>query len=377
MKRIESGKATFNDTFKYAEILSKTLGKVLASKVLELTDREGIAAHLLRDNYIDINDVCSRVQISIDKSKGLNLKPQQAEFPNERVTKFAHSLLDPTIEDYKIQRRARAGSENITLSFHDDFIEENAKFHDKAGMKCYIERIGVNCCPWCSDVSGKYEMKNQPKDIFKRHDNCDCIINYDGQVLRGEMSTNGKRSKKWIESPKGEGAAPALKFTQEYAKQLNDKNLELNKQYIDNSPKTDIIKKKTAEMVGTDVHKIGNIDLDIYKCVTEDIVNDEVIITDERIKHIKDNHPNDFEKYCRYMKEIVESPDYIIEANKPNSALILKSFEENGVPFKTILRLVTSTDNPMYKNSIITFMKIDEKEWKRLINNKKVLYKSE
>ena len=126
-----------------------------------------------------------------------------------------------------------------------------------------------------------------------------------------------------------------------------------------------------------DVHYIGKIDRNIYKCVTEDIKTDEVIITDERIQHIKERHPNDYERYREYMQQIVEKPEYIIEANKANSALILKSFSDGGEQFKTVLRLITSTDDAAFKNSIITFMKIDEKEWKRLIKNKKVLYKSE
>ena len=40
-----------------------------------------------------------------------------------------------------------------------------------------------------------------------------------------------------------------------------------------------------------------------------------------------------------------------------------------------VIRLATSEDNPIYKNSIITFMKIDNKEWNRLLRNKKILYK--
>lgn len=125
------------------------------------------------------------------------------------------------------------------------------------------------------------------------------------------------------------------------------------------------------------MHKIGTIDIDKYKCITKDIKSNEVIITDERIQHIKDRHPNDYEAYCGYMREIISNPDYIIEANKANTALLLKSFSENGEQFKTILRLVTSSDNPEFKNSIITFMKINEKEWQRLLRNKKMLYKSE
>ena len=63
--------------------------------------------------------------------------------------------------------------------------------------------------------------------------------------------------------------------------------------------------------------------------------------------------------------------------NKPNTALLLKEIKENDEIFKTVLRLVTSKDNPNYKNSIITFMKIDEKEWNRLLRNKTILYKQE
>lgn len=123
------------------------------------------------------------------------------------------------------------------------------------------------------------------------------------------------------------------------------------------------------------MHIVGRIDKNIYKCITEDIVTDEVIITDERIQHIKERHPNDYERSFRCLKEIVEHPQYIVETNKPYTALILKEFSEGEDQFKTVLRLTTSHDNPDFKNSIITFMKINEKEWNRLIRNKKILYK--
>lgn len=122
---------------------------------------------------------------------------------------------------------------------------------------------------------------------------------------------------------------------------------------------------------------VGEIDIEIYKCITSDITTDEVIITDKQIEHIKERHPNDYERFGQCFEEIVKYPDFIIEANKPNTALILKEIEYNNEKFKTVLRLATSSDNSEYKNSIITFMKIDEREWKRILKNKKVLYKSE
>lgn len=134
---------------------------------------------------------------------------------------------------------------------------------------------------------------------------------------------------------------------------------------------------KTNDKEEVDVHIVGKIDKNIYKCITEDIVTDEVIITNNQIEHIKIRHPNDFERFSSYFGEIVKNPDYIVETKKPKTALILKEIRSENEVFKTVLRLVTSEDNPEYKNSIITFMKIDEKEWDRLLRNKKILYKKE
>jgi len=124
------------------------------------------------------------------------------------------------------------------------------------------------------------------------------------------------------------------------------------------------------------VYKIGEINPDIYKGVAKDILTKDVIITKERIKHIMSNHPNDYERFYNYFSEIVENPDFIIESRKPNTALILKEIQCDNIKFKTVLRLIVAGENTDYKNSIITFMKIDDKEWNRLLRNKKIIYKS-
>ena len=124
------------------------------------------------------------------------------------------------------------------------------------------------------------------------------------------------------------------------------------------------------------MNNIAKLHKAIYKCVTEDIVTDDVILTNERLQHIKQRHPNDFNLYLGYIKTTVEDPDYIIEANKPNSAVALKDIIiDNNIHLKAIVRLATSTDNSEYKNSVITFQTIREKEWKRLLKNKAILYK--
>ena len=122
---------------------------------------------------------------------------------------------------------------------------------------------------------------------------------------------------------------------------------------------------------------IGRIDIEKYRVVSSHIRSDEVIITDERISHIKERHPNDFERYAHYLTEVVEAPDYILESKKPNNAFLLKSFMEAGEHFQLILRLSVEGDTEGYKNSVITFLKVEEKRYNRYLRTKKILYKSE
>ena len=104
---------------------------------------------------------------------------------------------------------------------------------------------------------------------------------------------------------------------------------------------------------------VGHIDMEKYSCVTTDIATDEVILTEERIAHIRQRHPGDYERYMQY------------------TAMCLKCFfdREAHTYIRLALRLVTPEDTAGFKNSIITFMKTNKKEYGRLLRNKKILYR--
>lgn len=123
------------------------------------------------------------------------------------------------------------------------------------------------------------------------------------------------------------------------------------------------------------VYLVGMIDKNIYECVVEGISEVEVIITEERIAHIKKRHPNDYERFCKYISIIIDEPDYIIKANKPNTAIVLKEIQENSEKYKLILRIKVEDDPSEYKNSVMSFWRIGEKTWRKTLKNKTILYK--
>ena len=108
--------------------------------------------------------------------------------------------------------------------------------------------------------------------------------------------------------------------------------------------------------------EICTIDIELYRVVSPDICTDRVIITEERIAHIKDHHPNDYERFSGYFAEILQVPDYIVEANRPDTASVMKRVTACGKKIQLILRLAASDLEDGYANSVITFLQISERK---------------
>ncbi len=111
----------------------------------------------------------------------------------------------------------------MAKSFHDDFIQKNADFRNKAGLKCYITRHSSgNCCKWCSSIAGKYLYKDTPPDVFRRHDNCNCTVTYEN----GKQRQNVWSKEKWQVKDISKEKYKPVKLNHEQAKAIEQKNLQ-------------------------------------------------------------------------------------------------------------------------------------------------------
>ena len=125
------------------------------------------------------------------------------------------------------------------------------------------------------------------------------------------------------------------------------------------------------------VYPIGRLDKNIYNCITKDIVVDEVVITENQMKHIHERHPDTFENLIRDIKEAIDSPDYIIKDKHKNTGLVIKKQNDKEQNIHIVLRICTSEDEPGYKNSVISSWNISERRLQNYLRNKQILYKKE
>lgn len=124
------------------------------------------------------------------------------------------------------------------------------------------------------------------------------------------------------------------------------------------------------------MHVVGRINPDFFKAITADVTTDQVIITEERIAH-SNLHSDAYKKYGSFVPSVLADPDFAFRDKKPNTAVLIKQIEQDGRNLELVLRLHVSTDNPEFKNSIISFWDISETRRKNYERNKEIIYKKE
>lgn len=255
------------------------------------------------------------------------------------------------VSQYNAERLMRTEMARVQSEASKRSMEEN-------GFEEYEFMAEGTACPICRALDGKhFRVKDMlpGTNAAPMHPNCRCDVT---------PYIDRKEFENWLDFLDKGGT------TEEWNK-LKKKKKSVEK------PGSSGMMNSSSTKEDIQVHSVGKIDRDIYKCITKDIVTDEVIITDERIEHIKERHPNDYERFYSYIPEIISNPDYIIEANKPNTAVVLKEIEERGEKFKLVLRIKVQGDPEEYKNSIMTFWHIGETTWRKTLKNKTILYKKE
>lgn len=122
---------------------------------------------------------------------------------------------------------------------------------------------------------------------------------------------------------------------------------------------------------------IGKLDIEKLGKYKEKIITDEVILTEERIKHIQEHHPGDYERYSIYISEIIDNPDYIVDDSKNlDTILYIKTIKENEKNIQIVVRLNTNEKEKNKQNSILTLWKMKDKTYRQLLRNKEIIWQN-
>ncbi len=143
---------------------------------------------------------------------------------------------------------------------------------------------------------------------------------------------------------------------------------------VDNSDESDIIKTGSDDVA--EIIELGKLDTQPLEIEFGKLKTDELIVTNERIEHIKSRHPEDFNLFEKYGLSVVVEPDFIIKDEKNvNTVFMVKKLENTNL--NLVVKIILETDEKDLKNSVMTFYRIRERNLKKLVDRNKTLYKSE
>lgn len=205
LQAIYDGKASYIEAEDYAFEVGSSLAEVfrenLSSKLLpdgkmyyNIADR--VIRPLLETEYMLAANVATQVQNTLNQKAGIGLKAQMIEVDEDRVQgiidkvsnadaydEMAWVLGDPVI--------------NLCQSAVDAVLKANVEFQGSAGLRPrIIRRAERKCCKWCSNLAGEYNYPNLPHDVYRRHENCRCTVDYDPGVGKRMQNVH---TKKWVD----------------------------------------------------------------------------------------------------------------------------------------------------------------------------------
>lgn len=121
---------------------------------------------------------------------------------------------------------------------------------------------------------------------------------------------------------------------------------------------------------------LGKLNVTLLSDCFEQIQTDEVIITQERLEHIKRRHPEDFDYFSMYGKESIALPDIILKDEKNTATVfMIKRLPETNL--NVIVRVALDTDKDGLKNSVMTFYRLRNKNLEKMMKRYELLYKAE
>lgn len=323
LKTLEAKKATYANANDFAievgEILSKALTtSVTADKLPDGKMYYNIAKRLLepvlQQNHELVADYSSKVQTILNEKAKISIAAQPVVLNQDRINGFIERF---SKEDKFDDVKWLLGDPivNFTQSIVDDSIKKNAEFHAKAGLQPKIVRkTAGRCCKWCQSLAGSYNYPDVPKDVYRRHQNCRCTVDY--------KPGDGKKKNIW-----------SKKVTAD-SKNKREQRRQMNIDIRDNNRKSDRIeylefaKKLDSKFVPVSLAKFQELkynDVERYKELKDRVVWSEAKFPSEK------SFNGHFEKHAKEFVQNLTKEDY----QKAAASLLSQPITEDVIGYET------------------------------------------
>lgn len=185
--KLDKGTATYLDANEYSIEIGRTLANVLGKNISSDVLPNGkmyynIANRIINDtlsrNHDIIADYAVKTQKALNTKAKIGLKVVKPVLNQDRIDGIVNRASSEDRFD-NVKWILDEPIVNFSQSIVDDSIRENADIHYQKGLTPrIIRKESGKCCKWCRSIAGIYAYPDVPKDVYRRHQNCRCTVDY-------------------------------------------------------------------------------------------------------------------------------------------------------------------------------------------------------
>ncbi len=158
----------FKDTIKSDMLYNEKMYQEMAEKLVNSS---------LKKAHEVISDYSTSVMENLNKVSKVSGGVITPTFNQNRANGIVTRLVRDEFE--KVKWILDAPVKTFCQSVVDDTVKVNVKHHARLGLKPVVKRVSSgNCCDWCNKLAGVYDYPDVPKDVYRRHHRCDCVLEY-------------------------------------------------------------------------------------------------------------------------------------------------------------------------------------------------------
>lgn len=220
MEAVERGVATYTEANEYAaltgELLAQTLQDIVTPEVLPngrfyYNIAQKTLPKPLRADYDIVSEFTASVQTAMNEKAGIGIAAQIPAFDESRAAGLIE--LVSNAERYAgIEPMFLQSIINFSQYYADASARENAAFQYEAGLnpkivrklessmvRYYKPRGGKKTysykipCEWCRNLAGEYDYPVEDSDVYRRHRDCRCTVEF----VPGDGRVQNAHTKKW------------------------------------------------------------------------------------------------------------------------------------------------------------------------------------
>lgn len=194
-KMIEKGTAGFVQADKYAyevgRIMSNSICANLATANLpngriyyNIADR--IIPPMMEEEFGEVSAATRKIINQANRKAGINLQAMEPDINRDRIAGIVDAVSSQEELGAALEY-LQAPVENFAVHTVDDTIRHNAKVQYDAGLQLKIVRSSNGrCCQWCEELVGEYDYPVQNPEVYQRHENCNCVVEFRPTKMRAQ-----------------------------------------------------------------------------------------------------------------------------------------------------------------------------------------------